>query len=442
MRAISAVGALHIVSLVALAACSGADPSSSDLTRTNGSPDAGKKSGGSSGSGAGGTSGSGTGATGDNSNDGGAPSTGASSSDDAGSDTSVVPSGDAGSGKGYLHTKGGQIVDESGATVRLTGLSWFGFETSNYVPHGLWTRGLDSMLDQIKSLGFNSIRIPYTNQMFDAGSTPNGIDTSKNPTLVGKTSLQILDAIIDGAEARGLRIILDRHRPDSSAQSELWYTGSVSEQRWIDDWKMLATRYKGRSTVTGFDLHNEPHGSATWGDGNTSTDWRLAAERAGTAVQAINPDLLIIVEGIENAGGTSYWWGGNLRNAAASPVRLPVADHLVYSPHDYPASVYSQPWFSAANYPANLPSVWDAAWGYLAKGNTAPIWIGEFGTKNQTTVDQAWLKGMASYVQQSGMSFSYWSWNPDSGDTGGILQDDWQTVNTDKVTAIAPALAH
>src|SRR5258706_2222379 len=164
---------------------------------------------------------------------------------------------------------------------------------------------------------------------------------------------------------------------------------------------MLATRYKGRATVAGFDLHNEPHGSATWGDGNMATDWRLAAERAGNAIQAVNPDLLIIVEGIENAGGTSYWWGGNLRNAASAPVRLSVADRLVYSPHDYPASVYAQTWFSDPAYPNNLPAVWDAAWGYLAKTGAAPIWVGEFGTKNETAVDQTWLKGMVAYTSQT-----------------------------------------
>src|SRR5207302_10358484 len=32
---------------------------------------------------------------------------------------------------GYLHTQGGVIVDDKGKTVRLTGLSWFGFETTN-----------------------------------------------------------------------------------------------------------------------------------------------------------------------------------------------------------------------------------------------------------------------------------------------------------------------
>jgi aryl-phospho-beta-D-glucosidase BglC (GH1 family) len=300
---------------------------------------------------------------------------------------------------------------------------------------------MGSMLDQIKMLGYNSIRVPFCSQMFDAGSTPNSIDYTQNPDLVGLNSIQILDKLIAGAGARGLKIILDRHRPDSGAQSALWYTSQYSEQRWIADWQMLATRYLGNPTVVGFDLHNEPHDPATWGDGNQSTDWRLAAERAGNAVLAINPHLLIIVEGIQTYNGDSYWWGGNLAGAASSPVQLSVANQLVYSAHDYPATVYNQTWFSASNYPANLPAVWDAHWGNLVKNGTTPVWIGEFGTKDETTSDQQWLTAMASYIAQNGFNFAFWCWNPDSGDTGGILQDDWQSVNQNKQSVLQPLLA-
>jgi len=38
------------------------------------------------------------------------------------------------------------------------------------------------------------------------------------------------------------------------------------------------------------------------------------------------------------------------------------------------------------------------------------------------------------------MNFTYWSWNPDSGDTGGIVQDDWVTVNQNKQTILQPYL--
>ncbi len=357
---------------------------------------------------------------------------------DTGTTTDVVA---APTRPGFYHTQGASIVDSTGRTVRLTGLSWFGMETSNYAPHGLWSRGLGSVLDQIRTLGYNVIRIPWCNQMLDPGSTPNSIDLSQNADLAGLSALQVLDRIIAGARARGLKVILDRHRPDSGSQSELWYTGAYDEARWIRDWVMLATRYRDDPTVIGFDLHNEPHGAATWGDGNTATDWRLAAERAGNAVLAVNPDLLIIVEGIERYAGTSYWWGGNLRGARTAPVRLSVPGRLVYSPHDYPASVYMQTWFSASDYPANMPGVWGDAWGYLATQNIAPIWIGEFGTRLASTSDRQWLTSLVSYIRANNLSFAFWCLNPNSGDTGGILQDDWRTVNTEKQSIITPALA-
>lgn len=349
---------------------------------------------------------------------------------------------DAGSAApGFFQTSGGHIVDSSGATVRLTGVSWFGLETATYAPHGLWARGMGSMLDQIKSLGFNVIRVPFSNQLFDAGSTPNGIDLTKNPDLAGLTGLQILDKLVSGAKLRGLRILLDRHRPDSGAQSALWYTDRYSEQRWIADWTMLAARYAKEPTVIGADLHNEPHANATWGDGSAPTDWRLAAERAGNAILAVHPGWLIVVEGVEAVANKFYWWGGNLRAAGAAGVRLAVANRVVYSPHDYPPSVYNQPWFTAPGFPGSLASLWDQTWGYLAKTDVAPILIGEFGTKYESTPDKQWLGAMVDYIAQNKLSYTFWSWNADSGDTGGILMDDWQTVRADKIAVLKPSLA-
>jgi aryl-phospho-beta-D-glucosidase BglC (GH1 family) len=67
-------------------------------------------------------------------------------------------------------------------------------------------------------------------------------------------------------------------------------------------------------------------------------------------------------------------------------------------------AVYPQPWFSAADYPKNLPGVWDRNWGYLFRQNIAPILLGEFGTKLQTTTDQLWLDKMISYATETGIA--------------------------------------
>lgn len=342
---------------------------------------------------------------------------------------------------GYYHTRGAQIVTADGTPVRITGINWFGLETPNFTPHGLWSRSLASILDQVKALGYNALRLPYSSELFDPGSTPNSIDFNLNPDLRGNTGLEIMDAVIKAAGERGLKIILDRHRPDAGAQSPLWYTDRYPASRWISDWQMLARRYLDDPTVIGCDLHNEPHATASWGDGNPATDWKAAAEQAGDAILAINPDLLIVVEGVENAGGSAYWWGGNLRNAIAHPVTLAVPDQVVYSPHDYPASVAAQPWFTDPSYPANLPGVWDEYFGDIVTSGEAPVLIGEFGTRDQTASDGQWLAALTRYIAARGLSFTFWCMNPNSGDTGGILADDWQTVNADKQAALAPILA-
>ncbi len=126
-----------------------------------------------------------------------------------------------GAGQGYWHTDGAQILDANNHPVRIAGINWFGFETPSFSPHGLWSRNYQSMLKEIKSLGYNTLRLPYSNQLFDQGSIPNGIDYTKNPDLRGLNGLQLMDKVIGFASNIGLHIILDRHRPDDGAQSAL-----------------------------------------------------------------------------------------------------------------------------------------------------------------------------------------------------------------------------
>src|SRR5262249_27633909 len=190
------------------------------------------------------------------------------------------------------------LTDTTGKRVRLRGVNWFGFETDAFAPHGLSVRNYDEMLAQMADLGFNTLRLPFSNQLFEPVSIPKGIDAGLNPDLQGRWGVTLLDAIIAGARRHGLYVILDRHRPDAYAQSDLWYTEEVPESRWIRDWVMLARRYRGNPTVLGADLHNEPHGPATWGDGHRRTDWGLAAERAGNADLAVNSGWRIFVQGI------------------------------------------------------------------------------------------------------------------------------------------------
>ena len=80
-------------------------------------------------------------------------------------------------------------------------------------------------------------------------------------------------------------------------------------------------------------------GAVNRGTGCAETDWRLAAERIGSAILQLEPRLLIFVEGVSGnccpvPTRQAAFWGGALDSAAAAPVRLPPG-RLVYSPHVY-----------------------------------------------------------------------------------------------------------
>ncbi|GAA2614449.1 cellulase family glycosylhydrolase [Dactylosporangium fulvum] len=343
-----------------------------------------------------------------------------------------------------LRADGNKILDARGEVVTFTGVNWFGLETNTFAPHGLWSRKLDDMLDQMVGAGFNTMRLPFSNELFDDSAKVNGVDFKLNPDLEGLTGPQIMDKVVEGATKRGMMVILDRHRPTSQGQSNLWYTDKVSEERWIGDWVKLAKQYKNNPLVVGADLHNEPHGEATWGDGSEKTDWKAAAERAGNAILKENPNWLIIVEGIETYNGNGYWWGGNLQGAAEHPVKLSDQSKLVYSAHDYSPKVWSQQWFNDPSFPDNMPALWDKQFGYLVKQNVAPVLMGEFGGRSVAEKDDQgnkdlegiWQRSLMAYMKEHGFSYTYWSWNPNSGDTGGILNDDWNTLNEDKVALL------
>jgi endoglucanase len=140
---------------------------------------------------------------------------------------------------------------------------------------------------------------------------------------------------------------------------------------------------------------------------------------------------------VESYNGNGYWWGGNLQGAASHPVRLRDQSKLVYSAHDYSPKVWAQSWFTDPAFPANLPALWDKQWGYLAKSGQAPVLLGEFGGRS-VGADQegVWQHTLIKYLKQRGIGYTYWSWNPDSGDTGGLLKDDWTTVDRAKLAML------
>ncbi|WP_430868771.1 cellulase family glycosylhydrolase [Demequina aurantiaca] len=370
----------------------------------------------------------------------------------------------------WLHIDGNTIVDADENPVWLTGANWFGFNTTERVPHGLWSVNLYDTIDQISAHGFNVLRVPISTELLmewknGQAAVPSGVNTYANPELQGLTTLGVFDAFLDASKDAGVKVILDVHsaKADNSGHiAPMWYAGDITTEDFYEAWEWTAERYKNDDTIIGYDLENEPHGSfkdtprAKWDDSTDSDNWKHVAETAGNKILAINPNALILVEGIETypKDGESWdstnkddyytnWWGGNLRGVADHDLELGSnQDQLVYSPHDYGPLVFEQEWFAGEFSQASLTQdVWGPNWLYLHDNDQYPLLIGEWGGRvGQDQRQDDWLVYLRNLIAEKKISHTFWTINPNSGDTGGLLLDDWTTWDQEKLTLLDPAL--
>lgn len=343
-----------------------------------------------------------------------------------------------------LHTSGQYIVDSNGVRVHLNAFNWYGSEGEDFVVEGLSAQPLNSIVATIKGLGFNAVRLLWSNQMVESNPVVGSYALTANPSLEGEHALTIFDTVVNALSSAGIMVILDNHMSNAgwccstTDNNELWYNSSYPEVNWIADWQTMAQRYQSNPWVIGVDLRNEPRSPATWG-GAASTDWHAAAERGGNAVLTTNPNLLIFVEGVNYAG--------DLSGVTSLPVQLNISNQLVYEAHDYGF------WYSSINGYSGWYNAIEPKWGYLVNGgNPQPLWIGEFGTCNSAdTCDSSgsnsdpgfWFNAMTSFVRDYGVDWSYWAINgtTETGNGGGFgTVEGYGVLNTSWNGSALPSL--
>jgi endoglucanase len=331
-----------------------------------------------------------------------------------------------------LHTEGQRIVDASGSAVRLTSVNWYGFDQKEYAAGGLDHARLEEIVAQIRRIGVNSVRLPWANETLERDPVVASYPLLANPGLKGKHAMEVMDAVIAALARAHLMVILDNHvsRADwccsDSDGNGLWYSADYPEARWLDDWATIARRYRAQEWVVGADLRNELRSGATWGGVDPEHDWHAAAERGGAAVLGANPHLLVIVEGPHY----STDFGG----VDKLPVRLPVTERLVYSPH-----AYFDPNRRFESYAA-MKQAYELRAGFLLETGV-PLWVGEFGTCQTLAcgANAQWFRWFVRLLDEDDRwSWSYWPLNGtessgqsrsyDSLETFGLLTRDYRHV--------------
>jgi endoglucanase len=370
----------------------------------------------------------------------------------------AVPRDDEGA-KPPLHTavRDGRMIiaDRRGERIRLASVNWFGFESQALVAGGLDRRKLSDIVALIKRGGFNSVRLPWCNEMLTATTVAPDFLLA-NPQLQGRTPLQVFDDVVQALTAQGLLVILDNHRTradwccDADHGDGLWYGRTQTEAQWLRDWEFMARRYAANARVVGAELRNEIRPdktlalAPTWGDGVPATDWRLAAQKAATVVSRANPGLLIIVGGID--------YQTDLSAFATHPPRMAARDKLVYAAHDYTWDRSAQELgdeqaFARRSY---------ERFGFLADAGhdySAPVYVSEWGSCMQPdsagkpcAEDRiAFREAFARYLAATGLDQAWWPLNGDqlpgygrkrgTVETYGLLRPDWSGY-------VAPEFVH
>ncbi len=374
-------------------------------------------------------------------------------------------------GDDWLHTDGSRILDANDKEVWITGVNWFGYNTGTNIFDGLWNSELVSTVEAIADHGFNLIRVPISAELINNwadGEYPQAnYNNAYNPDLNQMNSLEIFEYFLKLAEENGMKVMPDIHSAETDAaghNANLWCTDKISVDEYYAALEWMADRYKDNDTIIAFDLKNEPHGkpnegdkAAIWNDSKDANNWKYVAETAAKKVLAKNPNVLIMVEGIEiypknlkknsdysSADNDDYyfnWWGGNLRGVKDYPIDLgKYQDKLVYSPHDYGPTVYQQPWFEGDyTFDSLKKDCWNDNWLFIKNKDIAPLLIGEWGGF-MTEPNITWMTYMKKLIKDNHLNHTFWCFNANSGDTGGLVLDDFTTWDEEKYDFVKEVL--
>ena len=335
-----------------------------------------------------------------------------------------------------LRTKGRDIIDAHGDRLKLASINWYGGSDELFIPGGLDIRHRSDIARFIRQLGFNSVRLPYSDEMVVSNpSIPKHL-LAANPDLHGEDALGVFSAVVEALTAAGVAVVINNHITtatwccgtnlcDASWKND--HLGPIcrvrqTEDDWIQHWVRVMGPLVGNELVIGADLRNEVRG--LWGTMKWDS-WAAAAERASERLLAMQPNWLMFVEGISSANDVS--------GARQRPVKLSIPDRVVYSAHVYSWSGWGSgiP-FSRRSY-ESFSKEMRKNWAYLLEEQRAPVWVGEFGAPDEPGEGDAhYWENLVRFLREMDADFGFWAINPrkphlNEQEHYSLVKDDWKT---------------
>lgn len=263
----------------------------------------------------------------------------------------------------------------------------------------------------IRQLGCNLVRIPLNYRHFE---------TDERPFEYRSEGFALLDRVIGWARELDLYVILDLHavqgwqnrgwHSDNGCRTAHFWGQKVFEDRAVALWEQLARRYRGQSTIAGYNLMNEPEADdVTW--------LNRFYRRATAAIRALDPDHILFLD-------------GNRSSQQFDELEPPFDRNTVYSSHNY-----ALPATELMAYPGEFKGViydrerlereYDERTAYMMRQGV-PNWVGEFGaifggetsdaSRLQVLVDQI------DMIEARGHHWTIWTYK-DIGKMGLVCVD-------------------
>lgn len=238
----------------------------------------------------------------------------------------------------------------------------------------------------IKSVGFNTVRIPLHWNLFMA---PDG--TIGGPG--GGEGWALLDRVLGWAKEAGLYAIVDLHAApggqtginhDDGPGYPLMFYVPRDRDLTVKLWRAIAERYKGNPTILGYDLLNEPiapyHDIATLNPRLEPFFRRVTGE-----IRAVDPGRIVFL-------AAGQW------SSSFDMFGPPFADNLAYTYHSFWASTKRD----SIQRHLNFSERYDV-----------PLFLGETGE-----LTDAWNEGFRKLHEAHGIGWSFWTYkNLDSTST-------------------------
>lgn len=276
--------------------------------------------------------------------------------------------------------------------------------------------------DQIASLGFNAVRLPFDHAVLEPESTPFRVDAA---------GFDRLERAMRMAEAAGLYVVLDMHAAPGGQSTDgpsgdvngndLWGNDENYERTaWL--WQRVARVYKNRAVLAAYDLLNEPYG-------DFGTDHRAdlieVMGRTIEAVRLIDPERPIFVPAVLN--GIAFYGDPAARGWSGVGLSQNVYPGL-FDAREPALGEYARFWEQHA-----------ASRGELSERWGQPILIGEFqplwdaaGAPYSTRqfFDRAGAEGWWAFV---------WSWKLIKPEAG-IGSNNWYVVTNGSASGLQAAV--